>query len=94
MPFSFPMRVQVFGSVALHQYLTDPYTDVTADFEGAPSTADSMVIPVGLGQTEFRTAIGFEVAGENGWSGGFQYTWAFSEHADAGFWSLGFTKNF
>jgi hypothetical protein len=90
-PLRSTLELHVYTAVGLQYYLTDPYTDVVADFEGAPAGASSMRVPVSLGQSEFVGAVGVELMAGKTWSLGVQYNMGFADHLNSDSFGFGFT---
>ena len=81
-PLRSTLELHVYTGVGVQYYLTDPYTDVVADLEGAPTGASSMRVPVSLGQSEVIGVVGLELMTGKTWSLGVQYNMGFADHSD------------
>jgi hypothetical protein len=89
-PLRSTLELHVYTGVGVQYYLTDPYTDVVADLEGAPTGASSMRVPVSLGQSEVIGVVGLELMTGKTWSLGVQYNMGFADHSDTDSFGFGF----
>jgi len=89
--FGAGLHVHAFGGVGFLHYFSDPYTDVFAGLEGAPSGVPAMQVSVPLSQNEVRTFVGLELKSTSKWALGLRYSKAFSDRTDIDAWTLNFT---